>query len=130
MPSCFQPRAAARTGRHALIDLSVFSPPTSSVWCCGRRHEPPDDALSTAILIISPCSHSSAIRIISRDVNPGKTHWGKMAMGLRSFPDDGGPEWLRQAAFRHWVGLRRDLDALRQPRGDLQFVVPERQANR
>jgi len=63
-----------------------------------------DDALSTAILIIFTVLALVGYPIIFETATRGRS-LGKMAMGLRVVSDDGGPERLRQAAFRALAGF-------------------------
>lgn len=89
----------------ALIDLSVvFIAYILGVVLWATTLTQFDDALSTAILIIFTVLAFVGYPLILETSTRGRS-LGKMAMGLRVVSDDGGPERLRQAAFRALAGF-------------------------
>jgi len=89
----------------AVIDLSVvFLAYILGVVLWATTVTQFDEALSTAILIIFTVLTFVGYPILFEAATRGRS-LGKMAMGLRVVSDDGGPERLRQAAFRSLAGF-------------------------
>ncbi|WP_395309601.1 RDD family protein [Mycobacterium sp. AMU20-3851] len=84
----------------ALIDVTVMAAAyavLTVLWALTLREF--DPALSAAVLIIFMVLVLVGYPVVFETATRGRS-LGKMALGLRVVSDDGGPERLRQAAFR------------------------------